>query len=146
MKTILFFLILSISSSYAQTVEQQLEEVGRNRTALESIVDRVPYQTEQHQVIETYFKNLNDLAIELKDYQKSQKRFNNYVAQNGVEAFCKNTFLDKKRWADLQRNCNKNGFFICAEEVRSFNLLKESLKNSLYEDAKKQFMTTESCK
>lgn len=134
------------TSVFGQTIDQQVETLNKNRIALEGVLDSTPYQTEQHQAIENYFKGLNLLALEVKSFEKSKQRFNSTITRMGVEQFCQNTFVDKQRWLDLQKNCTKNGFFICAEEVKHLDLFKESLKNSLYDVSKKKFELASSCK
>ncbi len=145
MKTLIVYLIFT-GTAFAQSVDQQIDSLKQKRIAIESIIDAVPYSTDSHTTIEDYFKSMNALALEIKDFPKSQKRFNNSASKTGIEKFCKETFLDVRRWSDLSENCNKNGFFLCAEEVRSFDIMKESLKNSLYADSKKKFEASAFCK
>ena len=145
MKTLIVFLIFT-GTAFAQSVDQQIDNLKQKRIAVESVIDATPYSADSHTIIEDYYKSMNNLALEIKDFPKSQKRFNNSVSKSGVDNFCKETFLDVRRWSDLKENCIKNGFFLCAEEVRSFDVMKESLKNALSPDSKKKFEASVACK
>ena len=137
--------LLMMTQAFAQTVDQKVAGLEKLKTSLEAIVDQSPYQSEQHAVIENYFKNLNDLSLELKNFPKSRSRFNNMVARSGLDSFCSKVFIDQKRWTDLESNCTKNGFFLCAEEVRSFSMSKTLLRDQLNKDLKTKFEATNSC-
>lgn len=146
MKTVIFLCLLSIVSLvHAQSVEQEITSLETQLKSLEGVIDRVPYGQEQHTAIESYFKKLNVFALNIKDYSNTSKAFNNYVGRYGAETFCKKSFLDSKRWSDLTANCTKNGFFLCAEEVRGFSAMKKSLKDSLRDDLKKSFDASRFC-
>lgn len=146
MKIFIFLSLLTMTSVlHAQTVEQEITTLETQLKTLEGVIDRTPYKEEQHVAIESYFKKLNDLALNITDYSNTSKAYNKYTQRYGVEAFCKKTFLDKKRWSDLISNCTKNGFFLCAEEARAFPTIKKSLKDSLREDLKKNFEASKIC-
>jgi hypothetical protein len=139
------FLLSIVSFANAQSMDQEIESIGNQLKAVEGIIDRIPYKEQQHTTIESYFKGMNDLALNIKDYSNTYKSFNNYIRKYGAETFCKKTFLDSKRWKDLVTNCSVNGFFLCAEEVRGFSEIKKSLKDSLRDDLKKNFEESKFC-
>lgn len=143
---LLIFSLLFMTQAFAQTVDQQVEGIAKLKGSLESIIDQAPYQADQHIAIENYFKNLSALALEVKDFPKSRNRFNSLVARTGLDSFCSKVFVDQRRWLDLETNCTKNGFFLCAEEVRSFSASKNLLKDQLGKDLKIKFEATDSCK
>ena len=130
----------------AQSVEDSISNLASQRIALEASIDRIPYKSEQHIVIENYFKNFNNLTLEIKDYPKSLKRFNSSLYRMGVDSFCKNSYIDSSRYNDLIRNCSKNGFFICAEEAKSFAAMKSNIRELLNEDLKQAYIASASCK
>lgn len=143
---ILLSFIFITSVGHAQTTEQVIENLELKRKAVESVIDKAPYNDNQHLAIEGYFKGLNQFALDVKDYSNTNKRFNNVVSKIGIESFCSKVFLDKKRWEDLVRNCTQNNFFLCAEEVRALPDIKASLKNSLWETYKKAYDSAKTCK
>lgn len=146
MKTSLIMcLFLLVSTAYAQSVDQEIQTLEVQLKATEGMIDRTPYKEEQHLIIESYFKKLNDFALNIKDYSNTSKAYNKYVGRYGADSFCKKVFLDSKRWSDLVANCSKNGFFLCAEEVRGFSDVKKSLKEALRDDLKKNFEASKFC-
>lgn len=139
MKILIFLISILSFSAFAQTVEQNIEILGQKKSEIDSFLDKTPYQNEQHSVMESYFQGMNKFALEVRDFSRSTTRFNNVVSRMGVSQFCNKVLLDLKRWEDLKQNCTRNGFFVCAEEVRSYDVAKNILKNKLNNKLKKEF-------
>lgn len=146
MKTLLYSFMLMLSlSAFAQTTEQIVNGLMSKKTAVEAIVDQLPYKEEQHQAIEGYFVGLNRFTLDVKNSTNTARRFNSSVSRVGVANFCSRFFLDANRQADLVRNCTRNSFFLCAEEVRAYSEMKSTLRNALSDSLKRSFDASPPC-
>ena len=128
-----------------QDVQSRSEKLSSLRTGLESIIDRQPYKMEEHSAIKDYFNELTLFAEDLETYPKYKKRFNQFLRSLGVEKFCSSILMDKTRWEALVRNCTKNNFFLCSEDVREYPTQKHSLAAALDNDLKSQYSSSAKC-
>ena len=145
------FLILSIlvlsSNALAQlNPSSRTEELATFRGDLENKMDKTPYYGEEHSTIKKYFSELQELNEDLENSRRYLRRFNDYIRDVGVETFCNEALLEQEKWTQLIKNCTKNNFFLCAEEVKLYPNIKGVLMNLLEEDVKKQMLGASSCK
>lgn len=143
--SLILALALMTSTAFAQDVSQSIDGLRNSRTEVESNVARTPYQKSQQDVFKQYFTGLNDFVAEIKGSEYLFDEFNSYVLRTGVAAFCKSVLLDNVRWKELVKNCTKNRFFLCAEEIKSFQAAKAGLRDLLYQDLKNEFSRSNNC-
>lgn len=146
MKTALvLFFVISSSAFAQQEVGARLGAISKSRVDLEAVMDNKPYKAEEHKAIKAYFTALESLNQDLSAYPKFKKNFNTKMRSLGVEAVCKEIILEKNQWNELISNCTKNGFFLCAEDVKLYSDLKKNLATQLDADIKTTFEQTPGC-
>lgn len=143
---LIFSCLMAFSAFGQQEINSRLSEIGQAKADLEGIIDTKPYRGPEHSVIKKYFTELKSLIEDLEAYPKYKRRFNSSVRSTGVEAFCGSLILDKARLTSLVRNCTKNSFFLCTEDVREVAKINQDLAATLDEDLKTQFENLAKCK
>lgn len=143
---LIFALGIAFSAFAQQDVASRSEELAALKVGLESVMDKGPYKAAEHTKIKAYFAELDSFNQDLNDYPKYLRRFNQYLRNNGVDSFCKSTRLDQKRWNDLIKNCTKNSFFLCTDDVKNYPAMKLALFNLLEDDNKSEMTKSASCK
>lgn len=148
MKIFLFLSTLIISTNALAQLNPgpRTEELATFRGDLENKMDKTPYYGEEHTTIKRYFTELQELNEDLQNSSRYLRRFNNYIRDVGAETFCNEALLEQEKWTQLIKNCTKNNFFLCSEEVKLYPNIKEVLLNLLYEDVRKQMLAAKSCK
>lgn len=146
MKTALILFFAMSSAAFAQQeVGTRLGSISKSRVDLEAVMDNKPYKAEEHKAIKSYFTALESLNQDLSTYPKYKKNFNSKVRALGVEVVCKEIILEKTQWNELVNNCTKNGFFLCAEDVKQYIDLRKNLSKQLDADLKTTFDQTPQC-
>lgn len=147
MKSLVILIILFSQISFAQQeVGQRSVDLTKLRADLEGLLDKRSYSEEDHKTIKSYFSALNLFESDLNDYPKYRRRFNTYVRSVKVSSFCANTILDAARWKSLVKNCTKNDFFLCSDDVMTFTDTKKKFSEKLDADLKTEFDNSEKCK
>ena len=148
MKTLLiiFFILFTFSVFAQEEVGARSSNLARLKTNLEAVVDRKPYKADEHSAIKAYFAEVASFIEDLEEYPKYLRKFNQYLRNEGVESYCKNAFVDQKRWNDLVKNCSKNSFFLCSESVREYPGMKQKMVTLLDDDNKSEMGKNPSCK
>jgi len=146
MKTLMMIGIVLTTSAFAQQdIGTRITEISKARVEVESVLDKRPYKEEEHKAIKNYFSDLASLNEDLSAYQKYRKSFNNKIRSLGIEVFCKEIILEKQRWNDLIKNCTRNSFFLCSEDVNDFTAIKAKMAVQLDSDLKTSFEKSPSC-
>lgn len=147
MKFTLMFAIFFCQISFAQQeVGQRSVDISKSRADLEGLLDKRSYSEEEHKTIKSYFNALNSFEKDLSDYPRYRNRFNNYLRSVKVENFCASVLLDAARWKSLVKNCTKNDFFLCSDDVMTFSDAKKKLSEMLDTDLKTEFEKSQKCK
>ncbi|MBL7664288.1 MAG: hypothetical protein JNM93_04095 [Bacteriovoracaceae bacterium] len=74
------------------------------------------------------------------------RRFNNYLEEEGMAKFCSEFFINLKDWEQIKLNCTRNRYFLCTEDVNDYPESKTSLSKILSEELLKIFVDTTECK
>lgn len=143
---ILSILVLSSNALAQLNPNARTKELATFRGDLEIKMDKTPYYGEEHTTIKKYFTELQKLNEDLENSRRYLRRFNDYIRDIGVETFCNEALLEQEKWTQLIKNCSKNNFFLCSEEVKLYPNIKGVLVNLLEEDVKKQMLGANSCK
>lgn len=106
----------------------------------------VPYRNEQFMALKSYFKEINLLAISLKEDEKRVKKLNSVLKRKDLEEICAKILLENNDWKRIAKNCKKNNFFLCSEEVRAYPEAIDVLRKILADDQKVRFDQAGSCK
>lgn len=106
----------------------------------------VPYRREQFVALKSYFKEINLLAISLKDDDRRTKKLNKVLKKKNLDEICAQILMDINDWRLITKRCSKNNFFLCSEEVRSYPEAILVIKKLLSQDLQKRFYQFGSCR
>ena len=115
------------------------------RESAENQLPNIPYRRPQHEAFKAYFSELNHMALALGRDEKLKGRFNESAAQGDFKVICQKIFMHRSRWDSLVQGCTKNRFFLCAEEVRAYPEMVQSLRGALRTDLQHRFDGAVNC-
>ncbi len=141
------FLFTGISGCNDESVdiEHWVDNVGILKNTAERESQKIPYRMPQHQALKNYFLELANFALALKKDAGLAKRFNGAAAKADLQKICSKMFFDRTDWREIMRNCKKNRFFLCSEEVRAYPNMVSSLRASLDAERQKKFDQARAC-
>ena len=144
MRFLLGFLLL-ISCVENVDLSKMLVETKALRPQVGSIV-AASYLTDGDQVLlKAYFTRLVSLASELKTNQKSRDAFQSFAKKEGVGTLCQDFLMPNEEHVKLLALCTKNGFFICAEELRAYPDVIKLIQTNLSGEVLVAYQSTLSC-
>lgn len=141
----LSFLFMSLGCFGQENAESRTERLSLMKSELEAILNNKPYKTEEHTKIKAYFVELESLIKDLQLNSRYRRRFDRFLENKGVEAFCQAAYLEKTVWNDLIRNCTMNNFFLCTEEVKIYPEKKAAMKEIVSSEIKVQLENLPAC-
>jgi hypothetical protein len=96
----------------------QLDSVGR--------LERKDYE-----VSRDYARGLVELTLAMQNNSNAKSRFLSEYSKRGAKGVCQDFLLRTSEEKRLYELCTRNGFFLCAEEVKVINFTKAKLLNAL---------------
>lgn len=145
MKFILFLILIPTISFAKNDSAELIDRISSHKDSLEETIPLTPYKTEEHLKIKNYFESLKEETRLLKVSSKRLRRFNTYLLKQDLPLICESIFLSRERWRILINNCTKNRFFLCSEEVRSYEKAKEGFKEALSPEVQVKLREIGSC-
>ncbi len=145
MKAIIFLLLISMGSVYAQDISGSVSNITKLKGEALSTLGSTPYRAKEHQLIKDYFVGLMEFSVQARDNSKMNRRLNSYLASGDIAKFCSDILLDTKDWNQIKQNCTRNRFFLCSEEVNEFPEFKKTLSGSLSPANLEIFKNTPAC-
>ncbi len=139
-------LVGSAGCKKGEDIQAWFEGTGKLKTEALEQAQVLPYRTEQHQALKGYFGQLGGMALSLKDDEKLRTRFNKAFGLAKPAEVCASVLMERREWSSIVRNCRKNAFFLCAEEVRAYPDIVTALREGLAPDQRKRFDDTEACR
>ncbi|MCC7442687.1 MAG: hypothetical protein IT285_13715 [Bdellovibrionales bacterium] len=139
-------LVCASGCKKSEDIQAWFEATGKLKTDAIAQSQNVPYRLEQHQALKGYFAQLAGMALSLKDDEKLRNRFNKAFSQSKPAEVCAAVLMERREWSGIVRNCRKNDFFLCAEEVRAYPEMVTALHEGLASDQRKRFDETEACR
>jgi len=130
----------------SQYIQNWVNKASKLRETMEDQIPSKPYQTAQHETFKNYFAELNQLALALQKDSRFRDRFSAAASKSDMGAICRKVFTPRSRWDQLMRNCTKNRFFLCAEEVRAYPDLVGGLRGALKPSLQSRFDEAQDCK
>lgn len=121
-------------------------ETGKLKTASLDQAKTVPYRQDQHKAFKAYFSQLGGMALTLKDDTKLKEGFNEAFGKSVPAELCKSILMPRADWVEISRNCQKNEFFLCAEEVRAYPEMVTALRAGLNPDQQRRFDSADACR
>lgn len=144
MKSLLLLLIPLHSFANTESITL-LNKISSEKASLENIISVTPYKIEEHKVIKKYFEGIKEQSNLLQQNTKKLRRFNTYLAEQDLQLICDDIFLSKEKWNLLLNNCTKNRFFLCSEEVRAYEQIKDDFKKVLSLEIQNRLKEDPSC-
>jgi hypothetical protein len=145
MKLALILLLVAPYCVFAQNIETYVKDISAAKKGVADSVLSTPYLKEQHGIFKNYFVELGGLAEDIRNMPKLAKKYDSYLRNVGLESFCSQIFLETLTWDVLLKNCTKNRFFLCANEVKGLPEYKKGLRDLMADDLKSEFDASLSC-
>ena len=147
MKKLFLFLTFSIaltSCKYSDSFEQ-LSQLQSKKEVVEELYSE-DLTEENQKLIKDYFSSIKVLVYEFKNNSKMKKYFHKKFDKFFNSQLCSSTVLDETIYESLMKKCSASGFFICAEEVRDYRDLLNSVKQLLSKKELESITSDEICK
>ena len=126
--------------------QKQIDALDSARKISLEASQQTPYGESQYPAIKNYFFQIEQLALEISSEPKLVKGLNSVIKNGELNELCSRAFLPKTEWARIATECTRNSFFLCAEEVRSYEENLLTLKKLLTAEQATKFMNTPSCR
>ena len=127
-------------------IQKWIQNIERLKLAAQEERDHTPYSQKQQETLKAYFSEINQMVITLKKEDKYVKPLNSFIEKNDLATLCPKILLLKDEWQIMMKNCTRNRFFLCAEEVRSYTEIILTLNQLLNSKNQNQFDITPACK
>jgi hypothetical protein len=115
------------------------------KTALQEVTSPTLGKT-QHQAFKAYFSSLAVMAYSLQDDLAKAKDFESSFTAADAKSLCAKTLISRAQWTEFDQACSRNGFFLCADEVRAYPEIIASLRSRLHGEALSKFDGEPLCK
>lgn len=149
MKTFTLICLLTVISlifSCAKTSEtDRISKLASLKNNLQENMNKTPYRETQHIALKNYFRELAEFTLEMKDNVKLSTSVNTATEKFSIDKICEQTLVGYNTWNLIMKNCTKNDFFICSEEVRSYPLILSAFLSTLNENNKLKFQKSSNC-
>ena len=149
MNKILLFLLLAFFVSGCnekEAVENWIKNTDTLRTNAKKNAAIVPYRNEQHQILKAYFNEIIQMALAVKKDEKLIEALNEVVAESDLQKICPKILISRREWQAIIKNCTKNRYFLCSEEVRAYPDIVAAVRGLLNADHQSKFDKAEACK
>ncbi len=145
-----YLLLLVTAFSFTACDEKQdpkaaVVELADKKIAAEAVISLQERNFDANMAIKDYFSDIAAMAIALKKNPQKKEQIIKRAGLNSVEKTCKDLLVSKEKWENLMQRCQYRGYFVCAEEIRSYKDAVESLFLSLDAGAQKTFRSSTEC-
>jgi hypothetical protein len=127
-------------------IQNWVENTSKLRLEAENRAKEVPYRQPQYAALKSYFAELAQVSLALKNDEGFRKRFNEAAAKADLNQVCSKIFVTKSKWQVMMDRCTRNRYFLCAEEVRANPDMIAAIRSQLVPDQRKRFDQAEACK
>lgn len=130
----------------SEEIKNWVENTSKMRITALAQSEVVPYRSSQYEALKTYFSEINQMALALKNDSKHSDRFNSAVAKSDLKVICPKVFIERRQWQAIMERCTRNRFFLCSEEVRAYPAMVLALREILIAEPQKKFDQTNDCR
>lgn len=116
------------------------------RAAASKQVEHAPYRLAQHQAFKAYFAQIESIARDLRERKGAARSLGRALKKAEFESLCARVWMPKAEWITLVSLCSRQGFFLCAEEVRAYPDLVRAFRDGLPEPERVRFMESKACR
>ena len=127
-------------------IQKWVQNIERLKLDAQEVRNQTPYGQIQQETLKAYFSEINQIVITLKKEDKYVKPLNSFIEKNDLATLCPKILILKDEWQTMMKNCTRNRFFLCAEDVRSYPQILSALKQFLNSKNQNQFDTLPACK
>lgn len=129
-------------------VLSRIDEIKELKASALTAVPKTPYREKQHEAIAAYFSAvvLEGVAILEEDWRVPL--LNAWVAEvtdQERSQMCRDLFMDRAAYETLLRSCRRNRFFLCADEVQSFDEALKRVMGKLSAENRRLFDARPEC-
>lgn len=132
-------------SEMLEKLGKQVKQLSVYREQAEVSVPQYPYKKDQHQAFKNYFSEIGRMLSVLSNHVDDLEEFNEWLNGTEFSSFCPTLFMGKDIWAELQKHCEKNGFYLCTEEAKAYPEMIKSFKKYLNSKNLNRFETEPRC-
>lgn len=130
----------------SQDIENWVENTNKLRLAARQQSDKVPYRQEQFNAFKSYFSELNQMALALRNDVQFGARFNAAILQSDLGATCAKVFMSRNEWQLILDRCTRNNFFLCSDEVRAYPEVTTAIREQLGAEQRRRFDDAKACR
>ncbi|MBI2645913.1 MAG: hypothetical protein HYW85_02620 [Deltaproteobacteria bacterium] len=139
-------LFLFVACNEEEEIQKWIQKIEQLKLDAQEVRNQTPYGQKQQETLKAYFSEINQMVITLKKEDKYVKPLNSFIEKNELATLCPRILILKDEWQIMMKNCMRNRFFLCAEEVKSYPEILLALKQFLNSKNQNQFDTTAACK
>lgn len=122
----------------------RLKDLKDQKIKVEEISD-AELTTENQKIIRDYFGRIKDVVYEVKNSSNIQNYTHRKFFKFFQNSFCTDFVLDNDHYSKLMAKCKVSGFYICSEEVRSYEELLKTAKSILTVVEFNEILENEKC-
>jgi len=119
----------------------ETESLKTTVIALSGVSD---FTTEHQQAMRSYFARISELASLAREDSRASKAIAQYLLKSPAE-ICDRVFVTLETWTRIRGYCEQDGYFLCAEEVRLYPEILESLRAVLPDAVRLKFRSRADC-
>lgn len=140
MKYLIFFMAITVS---AFAFEKNQEVITAKKELIKQFSSGLPSDKDAQIAVKDYFLELENLKIEINENARKWQRW--IPKQNKVD-FCQAIFIPANLWEELNSKCSLNGYFVCAQGLKTYRTWLEDFYKSMDTETAKYLQETKECK
>ncbi len=139
-------LLMTFTGCKEMDFDKWIESVNLLLDKTLELSNQAPYNEKHYIVLKNYFNEIDQITLTIKSNPKLIKYFNSKIKESDLESLCSQVFISKVEWLSIVNHCTRNNFFLCSEEVRTYNETLNILRSFLDKDQRNRFDNTNSCR
>ncbi|HAR44187.1 MAG TPA: hypothetical protein DCS07_16405 [Bdellovibrionales bacterium] len=120
--------------------------VEEQKAVVDKQMNNTPYKKEQQEDLKSYFTTISNFAASLSSDESVRKAVNKRLLKEDMGSVCKRGLVAKADWQQIVKNCTKNQFFLCAEEVRKYEANIAAIRAQLQPSLQELVVSVPDCK
>lgn len=128
---VVMVLALGTSSCKRWQVDQWVDQTHELQKEVLLQSEQVPYRKAQHEAIRAYFAELVQKASDFKEGKYLTSTLNWYLDDRDFNLICQKILISTSKWNEILNRCQRNNFFLCADEVKAYQDAITAVKQKL---------------
>ncbi len=144
--TLLAVALLALNGCRDSDVLHRITQIQELKAKALAEVSHTPYQTKQHEAFAAYYSAImaEGVAI-LEEANWRLSLLNAWVNEGELPEMCRDLFVDRDTYRTLIRNCTRNRFFLCADEVQTYDEALKAVLAKLTPENRRKLEATPEC-